>query len=102
MDTIIYLNSGDLNGDHKGTMMGTYINDYLQVSYKGNNIPNLKIHKDNDSKFIIEFRVNRKRYRKTFTVDGTTKGRNIELARRVLDQYITEISQASNKPSEEH
>lgn len=99
MDTIIYLNSGDLNGDHKGTMMGTYINDYLQVSYKGNNIPNLKIHKDNDSKFIIEFRVNRKRYRKTFTVDGTTKGRNIELARRVLDQYITEISQASNKPS---
>jgi integrase len=99
MDTIIYLKSGDLNGDHKGTIMGTYINDYLQVSYKGNNIPNLKIHKDNDSKFIIEFRVNRKRYRKTFTVDGSTKGRNIELARRVLDQYITEISQASNKPS---
>lgn len=79
--------------------MGTYINDYLQVSYKGNTIPNLKIHKDNDSKFVIEFRVNRKRYRKTFTVDGSTKGRNIELARRVLDQYITEISQVSNKPS---
>ena len=79
--------------------MGAYIKDYVQVNYKGNEIPNLKIHKDNDSKFIMEFRVNHKRYRKTFTVDGNTKGRNIELARRVLDQYITELSQAANKSS---
>lgn len=79
--------------------MGAYIKDYVQVNYKGNEIPNLKIHKDNDCKFIMEFRVNHKRYRKTFTVDGNTKGRNIELARRVLDQYITELSQAANKSS---
>lgn len=99
MDTIVYLKSGDLYGDHKGTNMGTYIKDYVQVSYKGNEVPNLKIHKDNDSKFVMEFRVNQKRYRKTFTVDGNTKGRNIELARRVLDEYIMELSQASHKSS---
>jgi len=72
--------------------MGAYIKDYIPVSYKGTNIPNMKIHKNDDSKFMIEFRVNHKRYRKTFSVEGTTKARNIEQARRVLDQYISEVS----------
>lgn len=79
--------------------MGSYIKDYVAVSYKGTNIPNMKIHKDYDNKFMIEFRVNHKRYRKTFTVEGTTKARNIEQARRVLDQYITELSQSAHKVS---
>lgn len=77
--------------------MGAYIKDYIPVSYKGTNIPNMKIHKNDDSKFMIEFRVNHKRYRKTFSVEGTTKARNIEQARRVLDQYITEVSKATHK-----
>lgn len=77
--------------------MGAYIKDYIPVSYKGTNIPNMKIHKNDDSKFMIEFRVNHKRYRKTFTVEGTTKARNIEQARRVLDQYISEVSKTAHK-----
>lgn len=83
----------------QGDCMGNYIKDYIPVSYKGNDIPNLKIHKNDDNKFIMEFRLNYKRYRKTFTVEGSTKGRSIELARRVLDQYISELSQATNKSS---
>lgn len=77
--------------------MGAYIKDYIPVSYKGTAIPNMKIHKNDDSKFMIEFRVNHKRYRKTFTVEGTTKARNIEQARRILDQTISEISKTEHK-----
>lgn len=79
--------------------MGAYVKDYIPVSYKGTNIPNMKIHKNDESKFMIEFRVNRKRYRKTFAVEGTTKARNIEQARRVLDQYMSELSQSAHKSS---
>ncbi|KFN38772.1 MAG: hypothetical protein JU82_10150 [Sulfuricurvum sp. MLSB] len=75
--------------------MAIIFKDYVQVTHKGNEIPNLKIHKSDDSKFMFDLRINGKRTRKTITVNGSTRGKNIELAKFALDQFIAEESKKS-------
>lgn len=77
--------------------MAIIFKDYVQVTHKGNEIPSLKIHKSNDSKFMFDLRINGKRIRKTITVNGTTRGKNIELAEFALKQFFTEESKATPK-----
>lgn len=72
--------------------MAIIFKDYVQVTHKGNDIPSLRIHKSNDSKFLFDLRINGKRHRKTITVNGATRGKNIELAEFALKQYIAEES----------
>lgn len=72
--------------------MAIIFKDYVQVTHKGNEIPSLKIHKSNDTKFLFDLRINGKRHRKTITVNGTTRGKNIELAEFALKQFIAEES----------
>ncbi|PHM16494.1 MAG: hypothetical protein CJD30_11270, partial [Sulfuricurvum sp. PD_MW2] len=75
--------------------MAIIFSDYIQVIHKGNEIPSLKIHKSNDSKFMFDLRINGKRIRKTITVNGTTRGKNIELASFALNEFIASESKKS-------
>lgn len=77
--------------------MAIIFTDYLQVTHKGKEIPSLKIHKTNDSKFMFDLRVNGVRQRKVITVNGTTRGKNIELAEYALKQFINEQSKTQSK-----
>lgn len=76
--------------------MAIIFSDYIQVTHKGSDIPSLKIHKSNESKFMFDLRINSKRTRKIITVNGTTRGKNIELAKFALDQYVIEESKKSS------
>lgn len=71
--------------------------EYVQVIHKGSEIPSLKIHNSDISKFMFDLRINGKRYRKTISVQGTTKGRNIELAKFQLDQFIAQESKKTKQ-----
>ncbi|MDD3597292.1 tyrosine-type recombinase/integrase [Sulfuricurvum sp.] len=75
--------------------MAIIFKDYVQVTHKGNEIPSLKIHKSDDTKFMFDLRINGKRTRKTITVNGSTRGKNIELAKFALDQFTAEESKKS-------
>lgn len=77
--------------------MAIIFKDYIQVVHKGNEISSLKIHKSDDSKFLFDLRINDVRRRKTITVNGNTRGKNIELARYELEKYITQESKTTSK-----
>lgn len=80
-----------------GDYMAIIFTDYIQVTHKGREIPSLKIHKSYDNKFMFDLRINGVRQRKVITVNGATRGKNIELAEFALKQYISEQSKTSSK-----
>lgn len=77
--------------------MAIIFSDYIQVTHKGREIPSLKIHKSNDNKFMFDLRIDGKRQRKVITVNGSTRGKSIELAEFALQQYISEQSKTQSK-----
>ena len=74
--------------------MALKISDYVQVK----NESNLKIHKNDNKKFIFDFRIDGDRYRKVckFTNTGWDKKTYIKEAKKELQQYKDDIEAGYN------
>ena len=69
--------------------MALVVSDYIQIK----NESNIKIHKDDKTKFIFDFRIEDKRYRKTFNIKATgwNKTTCIKEAKRELQNFKKSI-----------